>query len=185
MTKLDQSVHEQVIDLDGLDVSDDISDLNWMDVPPLFVLVVLIVLVAMQFFTRYVLNDSLGWTEEIASYCLIVLCFLGGVSCVRKGKHIFLEFFYRYIPRNKIKVLAITSESNTALFFFCFAVFTLQLSGKTSGQNMVSVDLPKSIIYYVVIGGAFLMGAFSLARISLLYRTSAEQVASNKLDLNI
>ncbi len=185
MSEFDQDIHKQVIDLDGLDVSDDISDLNWMDVPPLLVLVVLIVLVAMQFFTRYVLNDSLGWTEEIASYCLIILCFLGGVSCVRKGKHIFLEFFYRYIPRNKIKVLAISSECVTALFFICFAAYTLELSGKTSGQNMVSVDLPKSIIYYVVSGGAFLMGAFSIVRILSLYRASAEQVASDKLDLHI
>ncbi|MFC7292751.1 TRAP transporter small permease [Hirschia litorea] len=185
MSDTEHKAFEQDIHLDGLDVGDDISDVNWMDALPLIVLVVLVVLVAVQFFTRYVLNDSLGWTEEIASYCLIILSFLGGVSCVRKGKHIFLEFFYRYIPRNKIKALALSSECITALFFYSFSIFTLELSDKTSGQNMVSVDLPKSIIYYVVSAGAFLMGSFSLIRIISLYRASAEDVARDKLDVHI
>ncbi len=30
--------------------------------------------VFLQFFTRYVLNNSFGWTEEIAIYCLWPLC---------------------------------------------------------------------------------------------------------------
>ena len=31
--------------------------------------------VFLQFFTRYVLNDSYAWTEEIATYCLIGVVF--------------------------------------------------------------------------------------------------------------
>ena len=39
--------------------------------------------VFLQFFTRYVLNDSFGWTEEIAIFCLVAVVFLGSVMCVR------------------------------------------------------------------------------------------------------
>ena len=39
--------------------------------------------VFLQFFTRYVLNNSLAWTEEIAINCLVVVVFLGSVWCVR------------------------------------------------------------------------------------------------------
>ena len=51
-------------------------------------IVVLILIVATQFFTRYVLNNSFGWTEELARYLLIMLGFVGSVTCVRKGSHI-------------------------------------------------------------------------------------------------
>ena len=42
------------------------EDVRVYDVPVLVVFAVLFLIVALQFFTRYVLNDSLGWTEEIA-----------------------------------------------------------------------------------------------------------------------
>ncbi|MGL5116369.1 MAG: TRAP transporter small permease, partial [Beijerinckiaceae bacterium] len=48
----------------------------------------LFAVVFLQFFTRYVLNNALGWTEEIARYLLIGVCFTGSVMAVRKGTHI-------------------------------------------------------------------------------------------------
>jgi len=41
-----------------------------------------------QFFTRYALNDSAAWTEEIARYVLIGMVFIGAATCVRKNNHI-------------------------------------------------------------------------------------------------
>ena len=51
-----------------------------------------------QFFTRYVLEDSAAWTEEIARYLLITVVFLGGAMGVRRNTHIHVEFLYRYVP---------------------------------------------------------------------------------------
>ena len=36
-----------------------------------------------QFFTRYALNNSLAWTEEIATNLLIAVVFVGAAGCVR------------------------------------------------------------------------------------------------------
>ena len=41
-------------------------------------------LVFLQFFSRYVLNDSYAWTEELAVYCLIPVVFIGSAMCVRR-----------------------------------------------------------------------------------------------------
>ncbi|MCB1812739.1 MAG: TRAP transporter small permease subunit, partial [Candidatus Competibacteraceae bacterium] len=79
------------------EVSADISDVYWIDAPVLIIFWILLGIVMLQFVTRYVFNDSVGWTEEIARYLLIFLTFIGSVTCVRQGAHIFLEFFYRYV----------------------------------------------------------------------------------------
>src|SRR3954471_11270553 len=48
-------------------------------------------IVFLQFFTRYVLNDSLAWTEEIARYGLMWIVFVGGAMVTRRNSHIAVE----------------------------------------------------------------------------------------------
>jgi len=40
-----------------------------------------------QFFTRYALNNSASWTEEIARYLLISMVFVGVSAAVRTSRH--------------------------------------------------------------------------------------------------
>src|SRR6266853_5845385 len=56
----------------------------WEDWGTLAVFWILAVVVFYQVFTRYVLNDAAGWTEEIARYLLIAVTFLGGAMAVRR-----------------------------------------------------------------------------------------------------
>ena len=61
---------------------------NWI---ALIVFWTLAFIVFLQFFTRYVLNDSLAWTEEIARYGLMILAFVGGAVVTRKRGQIAVE----------------------------------------------------------------------------------------------
>src|SRR2546421_9448521 len=54
--------------------------------------------VFLQFFTRYVLNDSYAWTEEIATYCLIGVVFIGSAMVVRLARHLHVGLVFRYLP---------------------------------------------------------------------------------------
>ena len=162
------------------EVTDDISDVKVYDIPVLVIFVILIFIVALQFFTRYALNDSLGWTEEIARYLLILLGFIGSITCIRKGKHIYLEFFYRYVPRATIKSIAIFVEGIVAAFFGYAGVLGLELAERTKAQRMVSIDLPKSVIYYIVVFSCFAMAVFALFRLVRYITMSSEDVAQEK-----
>jgi TRAP-type C4-dicarboxylate transport system permease small subunit len=113
--------------------------------------------VILQFFTRYVLNDSFAWTEEIAVYCLIGVVFVGAAMCVRISRHIHVDFLYRYLPAGAARVLANLVLALQVLFFGYASWLVYKYASLISDERMVTVDLPKAIVFYTVLAGFVLM----------------------------
>lgn len=128
---------------------EDLSDIQMDDYLVLGVFWVLAFVVFLQFFTRYVLNDSLGWTEEIARFLLIGVTFFGTVIVVRKESHIAVEVLYRYLPRPLRFALQIAVDIVSVLFYGVTAWLCSQMAQRTQ-QMMVSIDVPKAIVYWIV-----------------------------------
>ncbi len=143
-----------------VDPEADISDFNLVDIPGLVALWILAGVVFLQFFTRYVLNDSLAWTEEIARYILIIVAYFGAISVSRKGTHIFLEFFYRYLSPKAGKWLAVTMELISFLFYGYLTYLAIILAQKTR-TKMASIEIPKSLLYWGVAAALAAMTVFS------------------------
>ncbi|MEM1343780.1 MAG: TRAP transporter small permease [Pseudomonadota bacterium] len=127
----------------------DLSDARWLDALPIVVFWVLAGVVFLQFFSRYVLNDSIGWTEEIARYLLICTAFTGAVIAVRKDSHIVVEFFYRYLPRPARRVLSGAVDLAKVAFFGYATWLTIELAGRTR-QKMASIEVSKAVLYWLV-----------------------------------
>lgn len=138
----------------------DVSDFGLVDIPGLIALWALAIIVFLQFFTRYILNDSLAWTEEIARYVLIVVAYLGAISVTRKGSHIFLEFFYRYLSPRAGKLLAVAMEFLSFIFYSYLAYQAVILAQKTR-TKMASVEIPKSLLYWCVSLSLAVMAVYS------------------------
>ena len=118
---------------------------------------ILALVIFYQFFTRYALNDSASWTEEIARYLLICTVFIGAAMCVRKNNHIQVDFFYRIFPKKLMRVVA-TLVDIIRVAFFGYAIWlTYGLMTKIGGQQMSIVDLPIGLVYGVVLFGFVLM----------------------------
>jgi TRAP-type C4-dicarboxylate transport system permease small subunit len=150
-------------------------DIKLVDVPGLLALWCLAVIVFLQFFTRYVLNDSLAWTEEIARYVLILVAFFGAVTVTRRGTHIFLEFFYRYVPALAGKWLAVAMELLSCLFYGYMSWIAVELALKTK-TKMASAEIPKSLLYWGVAAGLAVMAFFSFVWLLRKIRQQPETV---------
>ncbi|WP_346913586.1 TRAP transporter small permease [uncultured Roseibium sp.] len=159
------------------DTKDDGAPIDFrpVDLPGLIALWCLAVIVFLQFFTRYVLNDSLAWTEEIARYVLILVAFLGAITVTRKGTHIFLEFFYRYIPHVAGKWLTVAMEALSCFFYGYMAYVAVLLALKTK-TKMASAEIPKSLVYWAVAVGLAVMAAYSLCWLVRKLRQNPEHV---------
>lgn len=113
--------------------------------------------VFLQFFTRYILNNSLAWTEEIAINCLVVVVFLGSVMCVRLTRHIQVDVLYHYIPRGLGRVLALAVELVTIGFFAYATQLFWRYTSIVARERMVTIDLPRNIVFYAVFAAFLLM----------------------------
>jgi TRAP-type transport system small permease protein len=110
-----------------------------------------------QFFTRYPLNNSASWTEEIARYLLGATVFIGAATCVRKNNHIQVDFFYRVLPKRPMRVMATLVDVVRIAFFAAGVVLTGMLISKIGGSPMAVVELPMGIVYSAVLVGFALM----------------------------
>ena len=110
-----------------------------------------------QFFTRYVLNDSAAWTEEIARYLLIATVFIGAVVGVAKNNHIQVDFFFRFMPKGMAKGVSLLVDVLRIGFLGCASWMTWALMEKMGSYQMTVVNLPMNLVYGVVMLAFLLM----------------------------
>lgn len=125
-----------------------------------------------QFFTRYVINDSAAWTEEIARYLLIAVVFTGATIGVIKNNHIQVDFFYRYMPVRMGRVVATAVDVVRIAFFAAAVVLTVLMMLKLgSNSRMTMIDLPMNWVYGVCLVGFAAM----TVRAALVMRTHLQR----------
>ena len=116
-----------------------------------------------QFVTRYVMNDSATWTEEISRYLLIGVVFVGATIGVAKNTQIQVDFFYRHMPAAVGRWLARLVDVLRVAFFAAAAVLTVEMMDKIGNQTrMTLVDAPMNVVYAVCLFGFAAMTLRSL-----------------------
>jgi TRAP-type C4-dicarboxylate transport system permease small subunit len=135
----------------------DISHYRFEDWAAFTIFWILGLVIFYQFFTRYALNDSASWTEEIARYLLICTAFVGAAINVRKNNHIQVDFFYRLLPRSVTRPMSTFVDVVRILFLGYCVWLTIALILKIGTQRMAVVDLPIGILYGFVVFGFALM----------------------------
>ncbi len=110
-----------------------------------------------QFFTRYVLNNSASWTEEIARYLLIAVVFTGATIGVAKNNHIQVDFFYKFMPDWLSKLMNHLVDIMRIAFFGAATFLTGQMMEKLGTYKMTIIDLPMNLVYGVVMAGFAVM----------------------------
>ena len=142
------TVHEEAVDLRQYGFEDWVSlGLFW----------ILALVIFYQFFTRYALNDSASWTEEIARYLLIGVAFVGAAMNVRKNNHIHVDFVYRLVPRPVGRAMSTLVDVARIAFVGYCVWLTYLLITKIGSSRMAIVDLPMGIVYGAVMFGFALM----------------------------
>lgn len=102
-----------------------------------------------QFFTRYALNNSASWTEEIARYFLICVVFIAVAASVRTNRHIHVDFFYRLLSKTACRAMSTFVDIVRVLFFTYAIVLTIEMMQKMGNYRMTIIALPMNLVYGV------------------------------------
>jgi TRAP-type C4-dicarboxylate transport system permease small subunit len=115
-------------------------------------------IVFLQFFTRYILNDSLAWTEEIARYGLMWVVFVGGAMVTRRNTHIAVELLSNVMKPGPARQVLLALVDVVKLGFLAFLAYvSLTIIERMGIQRMTVFDLSMSWVYAGVSFGCFLM----------------------------
>ena len=112
----------------------------------------------LQVFNRFVLNQSLSWSEEFQIYCHVWIVFLAIPIAYRHGAHLSVDSLRKLFPRR----LGVVFDLFIELLWIWFAVALTWLSWKVSEvaklQSSPGLEMPMSYVYYgMVAGGAYLL----------------------------
>lgn len=104
-------------------------------------------------FYRYVLNDSLGWSEELSRYGLVYATFIGCATAARHGTHIRVSVLEHWLPERAAAVLRMVQEIATLVFVGYIAVKAVEISGILHKTPSAAMQLPMSTVYAAIVLG--------------------------------
>lgn len=122
--------------------------------------IALILLVFIQVLSRYVINFSFGWTEELSRYLLIWITWISASYAIRKQEHIRIDVVKKMLPASMQKGLEVIVVLLWSIFA---AVLTVQgtkivMTIKKTGQISASLEWPMWVMYLILPIGGLLMG---------------------------
>jgi TRAP-type C4-dicarboxylate transport system permease small subunit len=142
--------------------------LDWiLDRVTLVLLAVLLLVVGGQVFSRYVLNHSLFWSEELARYLFIYLVFLGAAIVLRRNGHIQVSFFVERLPPGVRRAIAVLVDLLLLWFTATILVQSIRLASMVWTVLTAAMEIPWTLVYLGIVVG---MAAMVLAMFGALWR---------------
>ena len=112
--------------------------------------IIMTMVVASQVFSRYVLNHSLFWSEELARMILVWLTFLGSTVAYYHGFHPGVDSVFKRLPENLKRILELISYLAGIMLFTVMVVWGSKFAWFVKLQITPALNLPKWIVMVVV-----------------------------------
>jgi len=122
--------------------------------------------VAAQVFSRYVLNYSLFWSEELARFLLVWLTFLGATVAYFHGAHASVDFLVRRLSARGQKAATVCVHLGALAFSLIMLAYGWQFAAFVRLQISPALSLPKWIPHGVIPLSGAIMALHSLTFIS-------------------
>ena len=124
----------------------------------------MVVLIATQVGFRYVLNEPLSWTEEVARHLMIWAGLLGAAVAYRRKGHLGMDILVMHLSKPWRRGVEMILQVLSIGFFGILVIHGIPLVERTMRQFSSAIRIPMGYIYASIPAGAALILLFSMER---------------------
>jgi TRAP-type C4-dicarboxylate transport system permease small subunit len=122
----------------------------------------ILVVMSIQIFLRYVLNDSLIWSDELSRYLLVAMAFIGTATGMRKDNHIRIDVIDHVLPAAARRALRLAVDLAVLAYLVYVVFLSLEMLAIFHRRPSTALGVPMSVPYAAVTVG-FALAALRLA----------------------
>ena len=119
--------------------------------------VVMVAAVFLQVVFRYVVNQPLSWSEELARYIFVWASMIGASMGVKKKSHFGLDALLKLFPRTQKKATEIILYCLMSILLIILVYYGVQFSRELYVQTAPGLNITMAIPYAAMPVGGLLM----------------------------
>lgn len=143
---------------------------NVMEYIGMSLLVLMTVTICFSVFTRYFLDFTPGWSEELALTCMVWFGFLAMAIGVCESLHIGITILDLYLPPRIIYYLEFFKYAAICAFSVFMVTEGSKMTEVAMGNVMPGIGLPSAVLYAVIPLAGLAMIAYSIIGIADLIK---------------
>jgi len=125
---------------------------------------VLFCVVTLNVFTRYVLNNSMGWADELARFLFIWVCFMGATLSFYHDEHVGLNFVVNRIPWKFLKTAVDLADAALVMVVLVVLVWYGWIVAVSATNVSPALYIPMRYIYMIVPFCGAIMAVMNLGK---------------------
>lgn len=137
-----------------------------MEALVVFIFLLMVIVGGMQVFNRFVLNQSLSWSEEFQKFAHIWVVFLAIPLGYSRNTHIGMEIFAAKLPSGLRRGLGFFIDILWLGFSFALAFYTWKIMQVTKTQSSPGLDIRMDLVYLGLFIGAIYLVIMSTRKLA-------------------
>ena len=120
----------------------------------------MVVIALWAVFCRYVLNNSLVWSDEVVRYLFVWFSLLGAAITLRDREHIRVEYFVELLPPGARRLVELVMLLGVLLFYLAMAVLGFIWVYQTNGTFTSALKWPLNWFFYAALPVSAVLGVW-------------------------
>jgi len=146
-------------------------------------LVVMTIIMGVQIFSRFVLKNSLSWSEELVRYLFVWSAFIGVPYCIKRGTSVKVDQFRSMMPVPAQKALLYIDKIIIGILFTIIIIYAFSLvkTSYTRGTTSPAMEIKVWKVQSSILVGAILAFIRNLQNFIKLFTGKKEVVQKHGL----